>query len=135
MIERVLDINGRELGILTDARTPRIYRLLTGRDIMIDMVIIQAYQAERMKMDDGDLHINMDITVQALQAFEDLTFVMAKQYADYHGVEIPETADEWLEGYEIMDIYLVMPMIVDIWTEACKTTSTAKKKPVRQSGR
>ena len=135
MIERVLDINGRELGILTDARTPRIYRLLTGRDIMIDMVIIQAYQAERAKMDDGDLHINMDITVQALQAFEDLTYVMARQYAAHHGEEIPDTADEWLEGYEIMDVYMVMPMIVDIWTESCRTTSTAKKKPVKRSGK
>lgn len=133
MVEKLLDINGREMGILVDARTPRIYRTITGRDIMIDMVIIQAYQAERQK--DDDIHINMDITVRALQAFEDLAYTMASQYAERHSEEIPDTADEWLEGYEIMDIYAVMPQIIQLWTEACRTTSVAKKKPVKRSAR
>ena len=49
---------------------------------------------------------------------------MAKQ-AD---ANIPETAEEWLDGFEMFNIYNILPELLALWGANTATTATPKKK-------
>ena len=113
-MEKTIKIDGKDVRFKATAATIRIYRQLTGRDMLVDM---QELQKHTNKTKDG-------LSVEALTIFEDVAFVMAKQ-AD---PTIPNTADEWLDTFEMFSIYVVLPEIVELWKLNEIGTSTAKKK-------
>ena len=46
-----------------------------------------------------------------------------------HGrITIPDTADEWLDSFEMFSIYTVLPQIIELWRLNEMTTSQPKKK-------
>ena len=117
-MDKIVTIDGKEVKFRATARTPRLYRVLIGRDMIQDMnKLMKAY--ERKKKNDDDLDI-ID-----LQIFEDVAYAMAR-HANPDMEE--KTADEWLDTFDMFSIYEVLPHILELWAINTKQTSTAKKK-------
>lgn len=117
-MDKIVTIDGKEVKFRATARTPRLYRVLIGRDMIQDMnKLMKAY--ERKKKNDDDLDI-ID-----LQIFEDVAYAMAR-HANPDMEE--KTADEWLDTFDMFSIYEVLPHILELWAINTKQTSTSKKK-------
>ena len=117
-MDKIVEIDGKEVKFRATARTPRLYRVLIGRDMIQDMnKLMKAY--ERKKRDDDDLDI-ID-----LQIFEDVAYAMAR-HANPDMEE--KTADEWLDTFDMFSIYEVLPHILELWALNTKQTSKAEKK-------
>jgi hypothetical protein len=117
-MDKIVTIDGKEVKFRATARTPRLYRVLIGRDMIQDMnKLMKAY--ERKKKDDDDLDI-ID-----LQIFEDVAYAMAR-HANPDMEE--KTADEWLDTFDMFSIYEVLPHILELWALNTKQTSRPKKK-------
>ena len=55
-MDKIVEIDGREVKFRATARTPRLYRALVGRDMITDMnKLMKAYQ--RKKDDEEELDI------------------------------------------------------------------------------
>ena len=117
-MDKIVEIDGKEVKFRATARTPRLYRVLIGRDMIQDMnKLMKAY--ERKKKNDDDLDI-ID-----LQIFEDVAYAMAR-HANPDMEE--KTADEWLDTFDMFSIYEVLPHILELWAINTKQTSKSKKK-------
>ena len=112
-MEKIITIDGKQVPFKATAGTIRKYRRRFGRDLLVDFARLEkeAKQAEGM-------------TVEALTIFEDLAYTMAKDADE----TIPETADEWLDGFEMFSIYVVLPQIVELWSLSTLPTAEQKKK-------
>lgn len=117
-MDKTVEIDGREVKFRATARTPRLYRMVIGRDMIQDMnKLMKAY--ERKKQNDDELDV-ID-----LQIFEDVAYAMAR----HANPDIEQkTADEWLDTFNVFSIYEVLPHILELWALNTKQTSTAKKK-------
>ena len=40
---------------------------------------------------------------------------------------VPDTVEDWLDGFETFSIYEVFPVIVELWAANIQTLSTSKK--------
>lgn len=105
-------IDGRAVKFKASAATPRNYRAMFGRDLLLD------YQ----QMLDDAANEN-GFSMQTLTNFENFAYTMAKQ-AD---PTIPDTPDEWLETFDTFAIYSILPALVDLWMQSNTTTSVKKK--------
>lgn len=117
-MDKTVEIDGREVKFRATARTPRLYRMVIGRDMIQDMnKLMKAY--ERKKQNDDELDV-ID-----LQIFEDVAYAMAR----HANPDIEQkTADEWLDTFNVFSIYEVLPHILELWALNTKQTSIAKKK-------
>lgn len=117
-MDKTVNIDGKEVKFRATARTPRLYRVIIGRDMIQDMNrLMKAY--ERKKKDDDELD------VVDLQIFEDVAYAMAR----HANPDIEErTADEWLDTFNVFSIYEVLPHILELWALNTKQTSQPKKK-------
>lgn len=117
-MDKTVEIDGKEVKFRATARTPRLYRMVIGRDMIQDMnKLMKAY--ERKKQNDDELDV-ID-----LQIFEDVAYAMAR----HANPDIEQkTADEWLDTFNVFSIYEVLPHILELWALNTKQTSTAKKK-------
>ncbi len=109
------------------ALIPRMYRFKFGRDIIRDMNSLRkAYKKVMDLPEDATEEEKEDaqFSVVDLTIFENVAFVMAK-HAD---PSIPDTPDEWLDGFEMFSIYEVLPEILKLWSLSSATTSVPKKK-------
>lgn len=114
-MHKVLDIDGKKVGFNASALTPRLYRHKFGRDFMRDVNLLRkkyAASTEEDKLDALDLEI-----------FENIAYMLAWQYDP----TIPDSPDEWLDGFEMFSIYIVLPEILQLWLVNEETTSKAKK--------
>ena len=55
--------------------------------------------------------------------FENIAYVMAK-HAD---ANIPDTPEEWLDGFNTFSIYQVLPQLIELWGLNVQTDVSAKK--------
>ena len=117
-MDKTITIDGREVKFRATARTPRLYRMLVGRDMISDMNKLK--KAFDKRQTDGD-----DLDIANLQIFEDTAYVMAR-HADPDMKE--KTADEWLDTFNMFSIYEVLPHILELWAVNTKQTSQSKKK-------
>lgn len=123
-ITRTIEIDGRPVPFKASAAIPRIYRLKFGRDIFADIDRLMA--AMDKQSPEGS-----DLDLITLGIFEDVAYTMAK-YAD---PEVPETPEEWLDGFNMFSIYFILPQIIELWQLNNKTEVKSKKKVVRQTAR
>ena len=65
----------------------------------------------------------------SLEMFENIAFVMAK-HAD---ASIPNTLEEWLDGFNTFSIYQVLPQLIELWGLNVQTDVEAEKNFVRQT--
>ena len=126
-MEKILNIDGKEVRMRASALVPRLYRVRFGRDMVRDMATLRkAYRkvqdlpenATQEEIEDAQLSA-VDLTI-----FENVAYVMAK-HAD---ANIPDTPEKWLDDFEMFSIYEVMPHILELWQMSQKTTSLPKKK-------
>lgn len=126
-MERTIVVNDKEIRMRASALIPRLYRFKFGRDMIKDMMTLRkAYNrvkklpenATEEEREEAQLS-EMDLTI-----FENVAYIMAK-HAD---ASLPDSPDEWLDGFEMFSIYEVLPQILELWGVSTATTSIPKKK-------
>jgi len=121
MIKQI-EIDGKQVSFKASAAIPRIYRMKFQRDIYKDLKAL-----EKSIGDNSEEGSNLDMF--SLEMFENIAFVMAK-HAD---ASIPNTPEEWLDGFNTFSIYQVLPQLIELWGLNVQTDVEAKKNFVRQS--
>ena len=116
-ITKNIEIDGRLVPFKASATVPRLYRLKFGRDIFSDIDKIME------ETEDGNAEASA-LTIESLTIFEDVAYIMAK-YADD---SIPDTTEEWLDGFNVFSIYFILPQIVELWRLNNQTAVESKKK-------
>lgn len=116
-IIRKIEIDGKQVAFKASAAIPRIYRLKFQRDIYKDLRSL-----ERSVGDGNEENSNLDLF--SLEMFENIAFVMAK-HAD---PSIPDTPEDWLDGFNTFSIYQVLPELIELWGLNVQTDVQAKKK-------
>lgn len=121
MIKQI-EIDGKQVSFKASAAIPRIYRMKFQRDIYKDLKAL-----EKSIGDNSEESSNLDMF--SLEMFENIAFVMAK-HAD---ATIPNTPEEWLDGFNTFSIYQVLPQLIELWGLNVQTDVEAKKNFVRQT--
>ena len=121
MIKQI-EIDGKQVSFKASAAIPRIYRMKFQRDIYKDLKAL-----EKSIGDNSGESSNLDMF--SLEMFENIAFVMAK-HAD---ASIPNTPEEWLDGFNTFSIYQVLPQLIELWGLNVKTDVESKKNFVRQT--
>lgn len=114
-MEKIIDINGQAVRFVSNGATPLLYRQTFGKDLF---AVMQGVGEASTK---GELPDTEPLIKAA--------YIMAKQ----GDPEIPELM-EWLAGFEMMDLVLIMPKIIELWGMSNATLSQSKKKSGRRSG-
>lgn len=115
MIKQI-EIDGKQVSFKASAAIPRIYRMKFQRDIYKDLKAL-----EKSIGDNSEESSNLDMF--SLEMFENIAFVMAK-HAD---ASIPNTPEEWLDGFNTFSIYQVFPQLIELWGLNVQTDVEAKK--------
>ena len=123
-IIKVVEIDGREVQFKASAAIPRIYRLKFQRDIYKDLRALEQSVNGSEERESG-------LDLFSLEMFENIEFVMAKHAEG----SIPDSLEEWLDGFNTFSIYQVLPKLIELWGLNVQTDVEAKKNFVRQSGR
>ena len=121
-IIRNIEIDGKQVPFKASAAIPRIYRMKFQRDIYKDLRAL-----EKSVGDNSEESSNLDMF--SLEMFENIAFVMAK-HAD---ASIPNTPEEWLDGFNTFSIYQVLPQLIELWGLNVQTDVEAKKNFARQN--
>ena len=116
-ITKKIEIDGQEVAFKASAAIPRIYRLKFQRDIYKDLRSL-----EKSIGNEDPKNSNLDLF--NLEMFENIAFVMAK-HAD---ATIPDSPEEWLDGFNTFSIYQVLPQLIELWGLNGKTDVESKKK-------
>ena len=121
---RTISIDGKEVTFKASAAIPRIYRLKFQRDIYRDL-------RELSKSVDEQNPEESTLDTFSLEMFENIAYIMAK-HAD---PSIPDTPEEWLDGFNTFSIYQVLPEIIKLWGLNMQTDVNAKKNFPVQNGK
>lgn len=136
-MERTVMVDGREVRLRASAAIPRLYRLRFRRDVLQDMIMIQreidkARAAQEADRAAGEEDPGSTLPLEALTLFENVAYLMAR-HADPEGV--PDSVDEWLEGFGTFSVYTVFPAVQELWAENLQTLNSTKKKSRRRRGK
>ena len=118
-MERLIRIGDKEIGFKATASTTKRYRNKFNRDLFKDI------QGLIPKIGDGS-----EMEANDLESFMNIAYIMAWQY-DH---DIPEDPDDWLDQFEMFDIYMVLPQIIELWGLNMVELEQPKKKAEGQSG-
>ena len=125
MIQKTVEICGREVNFRSSASVPRLYRAKFGRDIFKDLARLEKSYKEK----GGEESSTMEI--EDLEIFENVAYIMAF-HAD---PSIPKTIDEWLEQFEMFSIYEILPEILELWGTNLVTDVESKKNLAKVTGK
>ena len=123
MVQKI-EIDGKEVAFRASAAIPRIYRVKFHRDIYKDLRALEKAIGQNNEDDSG-------LDVFSLEMFENIAYIMAK-HAD---ANIPDTPEEWLDGFNTFSIYQVLPKIIELWGLNLQTDVESKKNSVPPSVR
>ncbi|MEM0531471.1 hypothetical protein WGC32_14215 [Zongyangia sp. HA2173] len=126
-MDKVVKIDGKEVGFRATALTPRLYRHKIGRDIVQDISKLKRAFDKAVKAKENPTEEDLEdaqLSVMDLEIFENVAYIMAKQYDS----SIPGTTDEWLDGFATFSIYEILPSILELWQFNNLTTAKPKKK-------
>nr|DAE51442.1 MAG TPA: tail assembly chaperone protein [Caudoviricetes sp.] len=126
-MEKVIRIDEREVGFKATALTPRLYRHKMGRDIIQDLnKLRKAYNkaASLPETATGEEREDAQLSGMDLEIFENVSFIMARQY----DANIPPTPEEWLDSFNTFSIYEVLPSVLELWAMNEIQTAKSKKK-------
>jgi hypothetical protein len=126
MLEKTLIISGKEVKFKSSAAIPRLYRIKFGRDIFRDLNRLQASYSENAEHPEAS-----NLEIADLEIFENVAYVMAL-HAD---PKIPNTIDDWLDGFEMFSIYEILPEILELWGDNLISTENAKKNIMPPKGK
>jgi hypothetical protein len=123
-LTKTIEIDGKQVTFRASAAIPRIYRIRFSRDIYKDIAALQK------AIGDGDEKTsNLDLF--SLEMFENISYIMAR-HADPKNV--PDTPEEWLDGFNTFSIYQVLPQLLELWGLNMEQDVESKKKLARLSG-
>ena len=123
-VTKKIEIDGQMVEFRASAAVPRLYRIKFGRDIYKDLRDLEK------GIDKNDPE-NSNLDLFSLEMFENIAYVMAK-HAD---PSIPDTPEEWLDGFNTFSIYQVLPQIIELWGLNTRTYVQAKKNFARLTGK
>ena len=124
MIEKTINIGGKEVKFRSSATIPRLYRIKFKRDIFKDLSKLEKAYSKKAKKDE-------DMEIDDLEIFENVAYIMAF-HAD---PTVPKTIDEWLDQFEMFSIYQILPEILELWGTNMMTDIEAKKGLAEVSGK
>ena len=110
------------------AAVPRIYRMKFRRDLFLDLQKIAKSVKKKGKKEDKE---SSEIPIEDLEMFENIAYIMA-QHADPENV--PQDIMDWLEQFNTLSIYQILPAILELWNMNEETKSQAKKNLDRVAG-
>ena len=116
MIEKVINISGKDVKFKSSASVPRLYRIKFKRDIFKDLTKLEKAYSKNANSDD-------DFQIDDLEIFENVAYIMAF-HAD---PSIPKSIDGWLEQFDMFSIYQVLPEILELWGDNMITDIESKK--------
>ena len=125
MLQKTVNICGKEVNFRSSASVPRLYRAKFGRDIFKDL-----NKLEKAYRDKGNEEASA-MEIEDLEIFENVAYIMAF-HAD---PSIPKTIDEWLEQFDMFSIYEVLPEILELWGTNLITDVEAKKNLKKVTGK
>ena len=117
-MEKIISIGGKEVGFKATASTTKRYREKFNRDLFKDIASLIP------KMNENNLG------AEELEIFMNVAYIMAFQYDP----TIPSDPDEWLDQFEMFDIYMILPQIIELWGLNTEQIEKPKKKVEAQSG-
>lgn len=124
-MEKVIEIDGKEVKFRATAAIPRLYRIKFGRDIMQDMKAIQQAIEKSEKGEEP-------IPPKMLEVFENVSYLMAKHATP----EMEEkTVEDWLDKFDTFSIYVVFPQLLELWRANNATLVELKKKNALPTGK
>ena len=115
-IVRKVEIDGKQVPFKASAAIPRIYRIKFNRDIYKDLRSLEKAVGE------GDEE-NSNLDLFSLEMCENIAYVMAK-HADPN---IPDTPEEWLDEFNTLSKFQVLPSIIELWGLNVQTEVESKK--------
>ena len=122
-MRRTIVISGIECNFKSSAAVPKIYRLKFGRDIFVDLNAIKRQIDLQKRINEETGTDESELPINSLEMFENVAYVMHK-----HGdPSQPDNELEWLDQFEIFDIYEVLPEILEMWNMENKQLSVPKK--------
>ena len=124
MIERTINISGKDVLFRSSATVPRLYRAKFKRDIFKDLSKLEKSYSKRKTGEE-------ELQIDDLEIFENVAYIMAF-HAD---PSIPKTIDEWLEQFDMFSIYEVLPEILELWGTNLITDVEAKKNLKKVTGK
>lgn len=127
----IIEINGEQLTIVSNALLPRLYRFHFGRDLIVDMRKLAKSYIQVGEKEDGSPIYEMSDDADT-SALEQISWLMLKA----GGNDVGETIDEWLMSIEdVFDLWRIEGACMDLWKRSEKQTATLKKKAGRPSGK
>lgn len=112
-MEKIIKIGDTDVKFKATASTTRRYRSKFHSDMLLDMkALLDA------------INTGNDLSAVSLESFENIAYIMAKQADD----TVPDDPDEWLDRFDMMNIYTVLPELVTMWGVSAEPTIEAKKK-------
>ena len=119
-IRKIVKIDEVEVPFKASAAIPRLYRLKFGRDIYRDFASLQ----KNVRKNDEE---NSGLDIESLEVFENIAYIMAK-HADS---SVPNDPDEWLEQFNTVSIYEILPQLIELWGLNTATQIESKKNITR----
>lgn len=118
-MERIISVGNKAVGFKATASTVKRYREKFNKDLFRDI------QKLIPSMNKGEL------VAEDLECFMNIAYIMAWQYEH----SIPEDPNDWLDEFEMFDIYIVLPQIIELWGLNAEQIENPKKKVEVQSGK
>ena len=123
-ITKTVEIDGKQVLFKASAAIPRIYRIKFGRDIYKDLAKLEKSVSQNKEG-------SSEIDIPSLEMFENIAYIMAK-HAD---PSIPDTPEEWLDNFNTISIYQVLPSLIELWGLNMKRDVQAKKALAQLTGK
>lgn len=119
-----IEIDGKQVPFRASAAIPRIYRMKFHRDIYKDLRTLEKSLGEGNPEESS-------LDMFSLEMFENIAYIMAK-HAD---AAVPDSPEEWLDGFNTFSIYQVLPKLIELWGLNTQTDVQSKKNFVQLSGK
>lgn len=111
-----IEIDGKQVPFRACAAIPRIYRMKFHRDIYKDL------RALEKSLGEGNPEESF-LDMFSLEMFENIAYIMVK-HAD---AAVPDSPEEWLDGFNTFSIYQVLPKLIELWGLNTQTEALSKK--------
>lgn len=103
-VTKTIAVDGKDVTFRASAAIPRLYRNKFHRDIYRDLNELQ-------KGIDENSAGESNLDTFSLELFENIAWLMVR-HADS---AVPDTPEEWLDGFNTFSIYEVLPQIIELW--------------------
>lgn len=121
-VSKTIEISGIPCTFKSSAAVPRMYRLRFRRDIFVDLKRLSDGMDKRAKAD-GTEEADVNFSPDFLELFENIAYIM-----HLHGdPSQPRDVEKWLEQFDVFDIFIVLPELLELWNLNTEQMSKAKK--------